>query len=153
MPSCGLIERKDIKAKVITALRSTVQNKKEYGFPICIDEKGRDIVSGIIEGGYSEGVSTECPKFYNEIGAFHTHVILTSKDDIVPSPADIIKNKIKFFCIGGIKKDGRAIVRCFDRDGLVRQANQKTSGINDIVKKMVEDTEYLERNSCKKYVM
>lgn len=155
MTNCEILDQSGIKERIVTILKRTLENKKEYAFNICSD-KGLDkgIVAGAPEKGAGSSIRTidECLRG-KKIGAFHTHVKLTSQGDIIPSPGDIktvIKSGMGFFCIGGIKEKN-AIVRCFDRKDMLEQAHQKILSVGDVVDKMLVDKSYLDRHSCKRF--
>lgn len=111
-----LLERQDVKDKIIESLRRTKKNNVEYTFNFCpIND---NIQTTEIEEGkeHTVGDVCTCPNCIKPIGAFHTHTHLTSNQDIVPSPRDIIKSldeDLNFFCIGA-NKDNIGIVRCFN---------------------------------------
>jgi hypothetical protein len=141
-----LLERQDIKDKIIDSLRRTKKNNLEYTFNFCpINDT---IQTTEIEEGkeHMVGDVCTCPNCIKPIGAFHTHTHLTSNQDIVPSPRDIIKSleeELNFFCIGA-NKDNIGITRCFDSNKLLSEMGQalKAAGL-DINKENIEKTSKL----------
>lgn len=141
-----LLERQDVKDKIIDSLRRTKKNKREYTFNFCqindtvhtteIEEGTEHMVGGICT----------CPNCIKPIGAFHTHTRLTSNQDIVPSPRDIAKSleeDLNFFCIGA-NKDNIGITRCFNSKALFSEmvSALKVAGL-DINKENIEKTSKL----------
>jgi hypothetical protein len=136
-----LLERQDIKDKIIESLRRTKKNNVEYTFNFC--PVNNTIQATEIEEGrkHTVGGICKCPNRVKPVGAFHTHTHLTSNQDIVPSPIDIVKSleeDLNFFCIGA-NKDNIGITRCFDPNTLFSEmrSNLKAAGL-DVNKENIE---------------
>ena len=156
-----LLGRKDIEEKIISVLKKTIESGKEQGFSFCIDG---GITAGTVSGGERSSVHTEGGCKGKVVGALHTHTVLTSTDDILPSPSDVMKGikGFDFFCVGGFKGNA-GIVRCFDKrnierelrnivkakKGLLSEENMHTPSKMMIIY-MIKDKNYLEKHSFKK---
>jgi len=141
-----LLERQDVKDKIIDSLRRTKKNNVEYTFNFCpINDT---IQTTEIEEGkeHMVGDICSCPNCIKPIGAFHTHTHLTSNQDIVPSPRDIVKSleeDLNFFCIGA-NKDNIGITRCFNSNTLFSEIGSALKAAwLDINKKNIEKTSKL----------
>lgn len=158
-----LIERKDIKDKIIKSLQRTKEARREHAFNFCIRQEETVITE--IEEGEKLAVDTESKCHIEDakaIGGFHTHTRLTNDGDIVPSPMDIIKSvedDLEFFCIGGNKGD-TGIIRCFNKENLllemrtiIESMQKQVTGENVqrasrlMVGRMLSDKNYLDRLS------
>ncbi len=141
-----LLERQDVKDKILESLKRTKKNNVEYAFNFC--PVNDNIETTEIEEGkeHTIGDVCKCPNCAKPIGAFHTHTRLTSNQDIVPSPRDIIKSikeDLKFFCIGA-NKDNIGITRCFNPNALFSEmASALKSSDLDINKENIEKTSRL----------
>jgi hypothetical protein len=136
-----LLERQDIKNKIIESLKRTKKNNVEYAFNFC--PLNIDIQTTEIEEGqeHTVGKVCRCPNCEKPLGSFHTHTHLTSNQDIVPSPIDIIKSieeDLDFFCIGANKND-IGMTRCFDSKTLFTEMGMtlKSTG-HEINKENIE---------------
>lgn len=142
----NLLERQDIKDKIIESLRRTKKNNVEYTFNFC--SVNNTIQTTEIEEGTKHNVGDicKCPNLVKPIGAFHTHTHLTSNQDIVPSPIDIVKSleeDLNFFCIGA-NNDNIGITRCFNSNTLFSEMGSalREAGL-DINKENIENTSRL----------
>lgn len=157
-----LLERDDIKNTIIGSLVKTKGESVEHAFNFCTSHG--DISITEIEEGKKHGIDLEnkCPQ--STVGAFHTHTKLTSNEDIVPSPRDILKSvedDLAFFCVGGSNGDV-GIVRCFDKNDLVLEINKVleitkkdvtgkniSNAVRHVVGRMLADMDYLDNHSYK----
>lgn len=160
-----LLERNDIKDKIIESLKRTKETQREHVFNFCI-KNGETIITDIEEGKqHNVGAENKCPiEDAKVVGAFHTHTKLIN-NDIMPSPKDVIKSveeDLVYFCIGA-NKDGMSIIRCFNKTDLLLEINTilesakkpiTTENIDraakHIVERMSHDKKYLDRHSCTK---
>ncbi len=120
MRYCNIIDKEDIKPKVIEALRRTKEANKEHGFNFCVSN-GNPMTTYVEEGEKdSLWIGNRCQKGAKIIGGLHIHTKPSLSKDVVPSPTDIkkgIAEKLAFFCIG-VNVDNHGIVRCFSRQDL-----------------------------------
>lgn len=160
-----LLERNDVKYKIIESIKRTKEINREHVFNFCAIN-GNVKITELEEGKEhtAEGAD-ECQEYEKMNGAFHTHTKLTKNGDIVPSPRDIIKtveDDLEFFCIGG-NKNGTGIVRCFNKNDMLLEMNAVLEGTNKqvtlaniskaakhVVGRMLSDKDYLDKHSYTK---
>ena len=159
-----LLERKDIKSKIIRSLEETKEKNGEHAFDFC---SGQDITTTDIEEGseYHIDIRNKCPVGTKSIGNFHTHAHLSlSGHDAIPSAGDMmesIERDLDFVCVSGNGRNGSApIIRCFDKDNIKSEIDvvltKKKLEPNEhnihkssrsITKRMMKDKDYLNKMS------
>jgi len=153
-----LLDRDDIKEKIVESLVNTKKIGKEQGFNVY---KDKDIVIGEIIEGEKLSLGNKERSNRKMVGALHTHTILTSTNDILPSQADIakaLKDKLNFFCVGGIKEN-IGMIRCFNTNNIERELDNieiniskgdKERSVRMMIRRMLIDEDYVDKNSISK---
>ena len=165
----GLLERRDVKSKIIKSLEETRKNNCEHAFDFC---SGKNVHTTDIEKGseYHIDIRNKCPVGTKSVGNFHTHVHLSeSNNDTIPSSGDMmetIERDLDFVCVSGHNADhngGSQIVRCFNKNDIKSEINtvltkkklepneenvRKSS--RQITKRMMKDKDYLNKMSYRR---
>lgn len=159
-----LLQRKDIKNKMMKSLEETRRNSNEHAFDICSD--GYISTTDIEEGNeHHITIKNKCPIGSKTVGNLHTHTNLAlSSNDTIPSSGDMmetIERNLDFVCVSGNNIDnGKPMVRCFDQNDIKSEIYsllgakkwkpnednvRKSSRL--VTKKMMKDKEYLDKMS------
>ena len=158
-----LLERKDIKKKIMQSLEGTKERNSEHAFDIC---SGPHVSTTDIEEGseYHIDIRNKCPIGTRSLGNVHTHAHLSeSNNDAIPSSGDMmetIERDLNFVCVAGNGLDDKPVARCFSHNDIKSEIKtvlsakkwdhnednvRKSSRL--ITKKMMKDKEYLNKMS------
>lgn len=168
MKYCNILDKEDIKKKIIEVLRKAKETGREHGFNFC-SANGKTVTT-YVEGGEKDSVGIEnvCPRGKKMIGAIHIHTKPSLSRDAIPSPTDIKKSiaeNMDFFCIG-TNIDDQGVVRCFSKEdlesemtGILMKGQLEKLGIKVedidrttrlITGRMTVYQDYLNRHSCQR---
>lgn len=97
------------KNEMIDTISKSIRSKIEYGFKLCLNEKGGYIKSGKLCKGercYIDTAKSECKENEKPVGIFHTH-----QKTLNPSSRDLSVGYLEGMnCIGSFEG-----IRCFKR--------------------------------------
>lgn len=134
---CDFFKNKKIVDTMRKSARITASTKKESGFAICLDKKGKLFPHQIVPGTITQMKRAfTCPADTKKAGSFHTHTGYEPKIEEpermfktrpIPSADDLLlairrgRGGEKVGCIGFISSPKAFDVNCFDSEEIKRE--------------------------------
>lgn len=136
MAECNFVEH--TKRLMFDAIKHSENQKRLFGFNLCLDSGNNIIPGSFVEGGKDSirMLNSSCPQSTKKIGDFHTELFT----GLLPSHLDILRQMTlgyKLLCIGTSSKFGQSgpitrDVTCFETKDMEKE---KLAEIRKVISK------------------